>query len=80
MTCSGRSAVSRASSTSASMKSVMPLTSACSSRLSTGRWRQTRSCALWPRARGALEPLGQRQQAFGRVVAPVQHDILAGLA
>src|SRR5262245_63809217 len=47
ITCSGRSALRRASSTSPSMKSVMPCTSACDSRSSTGRSRQARSASFF---------------------------------
>ena len=45
ITSSGRGYCCRASSTSASMKSVMPWTSACDSRSWTGADRQARSCS-----------------------------------
>ena len=84
MTCSGRSASSRASSVSASMNSVMPLTSAWLMRCSTGHSRQARSRSLGFLAGRALEALGDLQHALGRRAAglrhAVEHDILAGLA
>ena len=79
MTCSGRSAARRASSTSAAMKSVMPLTSACSSRFPTGadapfevRRLRRRAVALEAR-RGLQEPLG-------RVGPAIEDHVLAQLA
>ncbi len=57
ITCKGRSAASRASSVSASMNSVMPCTSACASRFSTGQFRHSRSAAFtsfWPLKRPAM--------------------------
>ena len=82
MTCSGRSAARRASSVSSSIYSVMPLTSACSSRLFTGHSRQIlfagfRS-ALAPEAAGDIQHVFGGRAAIGRLT--VQDDILAGLA
>ncbi len=79
MTSSGRVEAARASSVSASMNSVMPLTSACSRRLATGSARQARSLS-GPLAALALVALGERQQPLGRVRAAVEHHVLAGVA
>ena len=61
------------------MKSVMPCTSACESRCSTGHSRQARSASFfslpWPRKRSR-----EREQPLGRVGAAVEHHVLAGLA
>ena len=66
MTCSGRSAAERAPPRCRpSMNSVMPLTSACSSRFSTGQSRQARSRSRASRPAGALEALGEVQQPLG---------------
>ena len=66
------------------MNSVMPLTSACSSRFSTGQSRQARSRSRASCAAGALEALGEREQPLGggalALRAAVQHHVLAGLA
>ena len=80
ITSSGRLAASRASSVSASMKSVMPLTSACAMRLSTGCSRQARSCAFASLPLAAAIALGESEQPLRRVGAAVEHDVLARLA
>ncbi len=80
MTCSGRSAFWRASSVSASIYSVMPLTSACSRRFSTVHSRQERSCAFASLRAGAAETLGDFEQTLGPIRTAVQHDVFAGLA
>ena len=49
-------------------------------RLSTGYSRQARSCRLGLLAAAAAIALGEREQAFGRVGAAVEHDVLAGFA
>ena len=61
------------------MKSSMPFTSACSSRLSTGSLRHSRSsCALGRRL--ALVARGDLQQPLGGVRAPVEDHVLDQLA
>ncbi len=84
MTCSGRSAFSRASSVSASMNSVMPLTSAWLMRCSTGHSRQARSRSLAslpavPLKRSAISSMPLGRGAAGLRHA-VEHHVLAGLA
>ncbi len=81
MTCSGFSACARASSVSASMKSVMPCTSECVRRSCTLPSRQVRSFSL------ALAPLPSPlkrgrcfEQAIGRVGAAVEDHVLGELA
>ena len=74
ITSSGRAAVCRASSVSASMKSTMPCTSACASRSATGASRQARSTV----AVGALaaDRLGELHQPVGGVGPPVEQHVL----
>ena len=57
----------------------MPLTSACSSLFSTGQPRHSASAFSRDRI-GAEIFLGERHQPLGRIVAPVEDDVLAGLA
>jgi hypothetical protein len=82
MTSSGRppSARARASSVSASMKSVMPLTSACSERSSTGPSRQARGprAALPPPP--PLERLGELSSSARSRRAAVEDHVLDALA
>ena len=79
ITSSGRLATRRASSVSASTKSVMPLTRACSQPLGDGRLAPGEVLGLGRLSR-ALERLREGEQAFGAVRPPVEHDILAGFA
>jgi hypothetical protein len=81
MTCSGRSACCRASSVSASMNSVMPLTSAWLIRLLDRPVAPGEIALLGFLAGRALEALGNvRQQPFGGGAAglgqAVEHDVL----
>ena len=74
MTDSGRPIFSRASSVSASMKSTMPLTSACSSRCSTVPLRHSSSTTS-----GLVllfDGLGEFDQALGGVGPAVEQDVL----
>ena len=74
MTSSGLAAALRASSVSSSMKSTMPWTSACASRSATGASRHDRSSL-----RSVAPPVtvaGVLDEALGRVVAPVEEDVL----
>ncbi len=79
ITSSGRFAFGRASSVSSVMKSVMPCTSACDSRLPTGQLAPG-EIGLGLLAGLAEEALGDVEQPLGRIVAPVEHHVLAGLA
>ena len=64
----------RASSTSASMKSTMPLTSACLSRSSTGASRQASVALAGLRAR-RLHRLGELDQPFGGVGPAIEQHV-----
>ena len=79
ITASGRGAFLRASSTSSAMKSVMPWTSACARRFSTGHSRQERSASFFSLP-GPRCCCGNRQQPLGRVGAAIEHHVLAGFA
>ena len=70
----------RASSTSSSMNSVMPLTSECSSRFSTSQSRHSRPARSWAAAAVAGVPGGRLEQPLGGVGAAGEHDVLAQLA
>ena len=79
MTASGLPDSTRAASVSSTMNSSIPLTSACSSRFSTGQERQALSSAR--RARGlAAEPRRDLEQALGRVRATREDHVLDALA
>ena len=79
MTSRGLAANCRASSTSRSMNSVIPLTSACSRRFADRLLAPGESLlgSLHPRT---LIALGEGEQSFGGVRPPVEDDILAGVA
>ncbi len=83
MTSIGRGNSWRASSVSATTNWSMPLTSACSSRFSTGQLRHSASCVSG-RLAGALVLGRELEQALGGArfgIGPaVEDDVLAGLA
>ena len=79
MTCSGRSNCSRASSVSSVTNSSIPLTSACSSRFTTGQLAPCLILGLL-RARLALEASGDLEQSLGGVRTAIQDHIFDTLA
>ncbi len=78
MTCSGRSAASRASSVSSTIQSLMPSTSACVSRSFTGASRQERSRSVPVAVDLAWSAISSsRSVASGPAV---EHEVLDALA
>ena len=78
MTCSGRSAASRASSVSSTIQSLMPSTSACVSR-SCHRQLAPGQVALGAGGR-APGLVGDLEQAVGGIGPAVEHEVLDPLA
>ena len=77
ITCNGRSNLCRHSSTSASMKSVMPLTSACLSRSATGAFAPGQF--LLGGLLLAAERLGEIDEPLRRVGPAVEQHVLDAL-
>ena len=73
MMSSGRGYFWRASSTSTSMKSTTPCTSACDRRASTGASRHARSCSRFLPA--PFTVAGELDQPLGRVRPAVEDDV-----